>query len=314
MVTTEQQHIDKEIYEHFMTGEMKKTAIAVLYNISPRTVGRAIERHKKTLVTEEVKEEAPQQEENVLSSTGFQCLVSPNSFIQIFKMKDGVVVDQKNILKSNPLFNDTFEHIMQSGMSDESLQTAFDIASMDSILEVYTQGRVKADPSTGRVTYTNDEGMERDIPSELNDRIINMVKEGEKGISSLVKFTEHLMENPSRNSVMELYKFMENNCIGIDEDGYIIAYKGVNDRLYDCYSNTFDNSPGQNPTVDRNMVDDDARNECSYGLHVGAKEYATGFGTRTVLVRLNPKDVVACTADYGFQKMRCCSYHVIKEI
>jgi hypothetical protein len=53
-------------------------------------------------------------------------------------------------------------------------------------------------------------------------------------------------------------------------------------------------------------------------LHVCADEYLKGYanGTdaRTLVVEVNPADVVAVPYDYNFAKMRVCEYKVLSEI
>jgi hypothetical protein len=70
--------------------------------------------------------------------------------------------------------------------------------------------------------------------------------------------------------------------------------------------------------MDRSNVDDDSQRTCSSGLHVCADSYLDGFANsvnnRTVVVKVNPRDVVAVPYDYNFAKMRCCRYEVISEI
>ena len=70
---------------------------------------------------------------------------------------------------------------------------------------------------------------------------------------------------------------------------------------------------GSPVTMDRDQCDGDPNNTCSSGLHVGAPGYVKGFGGGGGNVYLatlvNPMNVVACPADYSYQKMRCCEYY-----
>jgi hypothetical protein len=71
-------------------------------------------------------------------------------------------------------------------------------------------------------------------------------------------------------------------------------------------------------TMDRSKVDDDPQHTCSSGLHVCADEYLKGYATgsdnRTLVVEVNPADVVAVPYDYNFSKMRVCRYKVLAQI
>jgi hypothetical protein len=79
----------------------------------------------------------------------------------------------------------------------------------------------------------------------------------------------------------------------------------------DCHSGTIDNHPGQAPSVPRNKVSDDPQTACHFGLHVGSLEYATSFGRRVVIVKVDPEHVVCVPYDCTSQKMRVCEYEVV---
>lgn len=127
-------------------------------------------------------------------------------------------------------------------------------------------------------------------------------------------FLRRTRKNPSRIAQEELLLFCAANSFMIDDEGFIIAFKGVRSDFKDQYSGTFDNSPGRVVEVERNAVDDRRHVTCSYGLHFGAREYADNFARRTVVVKVDPADVVSIPEDYGNQKGRCCRYEVIAEI
>jgi hypothetical protein len=131
----------------------------------------------------------------------------------------------------------------------------------------------------------------------------------------MVKFTENLLENPSRRAVTELYLFLEKGNLPITSDGHFLAYKKVRDDYLDVYSGTIDNSVGQVVEMERNRVDDDKNNTCSYGLHFCSKDYLQSFsGDRIVILKINPRDVVSIPTDYAFTKGRTCRYEVIGEV
>lgn len=146
----------------------------------------------------------------------------------------------------------------------------------------------------------------------LVDRILKMNEEG-LDILPVCRFLENLMQNPSANSVAETYKFMETNNLTITSDGHFLAYKYVEDDYMDCHSKTIRNMVGDKPMVLRNTVDDDWRKLCSSGLHVGSYEYAfDGPGRRRMIVKVNPRDVVAVSG--GEHKARVCLYEVVAEL
>lgn len=148
----------------------------------------------------------------------------------------------------------------------------------------------------------------------VSSRMIQMLQDGFP-IEPLVLFMENLMANPSHRAVKELYGFLEKNSLPITSDGYFLAYKKVRDDFKDCHSGTMDNSVGMVVEMERNRVDDKAENTCSVGLHFCSKEYLNHFGgARTVIVKINPADVVSIPVDYNNSKGRACRYEVIGEL
>jgi hypothetical protein len=94
-----------------------------------------------------------------------------------------------------------------------------------------------------------------------------------------------------------------------------LAYKKVSEDYKDVYSGTFDNSVGKVCEMERNQVDDDKDRTCSVGLHFCSQEYLNHFGgERTMILKINPRDVVSIPSDYHNSKGRCSRYEVIGEL
>lgn len=155
------------------------------------------------------------------------------------------------------------------------------------------------------------------IHNTLTDRMIQMHNEG-YDIAPLAMFLQNLMENPSYRAVNELYGFLEKSSLPITEDGHFIAYKRVRDNFKDMHSGTMDNSPGRVVKMPRNKVNEDKNKTCSAGLHFCSREYLPHYGarsgTKVVMVKINPKDVVSIPVDYNNAKGRCCKYEVVREL
>lgn len=153
-----------------------------------------------------------------------------------------------------------------------------------------------------------------ELHNSLTRRIIRMFQE-DFPIEPMVNFMENLMKNPSKTAVDELYGFLENNDLPITPDGYFLAYKKVRDDYKDCHTGTIDNSVGQRPKMDRNMVDDNRNNTCSKGYHFCSLDYLAHFGgERIMILKISPENVCAIPTDYSFSKGRCCEYEVIGEL
>jgi hypothetical protein len=153
------------------------------------------------------------------------------------------------------------------------------------------------------------------VKSSLSRRIITMAKEGFDA-KPLLAFLENLMENPSKRAVDELYDFLEASKLPITEDGHFLAYKSVRQDFTDHHTGTMDNSVGAVVEMPRNAVDEDKDRTCSAGLHFAAHNYAKGFGRggRMVVLKINPRDVVAIPSDYNNEKGRACRYEILEEV
>jgi hypothetical protein len=157
---------------------------------------------------------------------------------------------------------------------------------------------------------------EREMHGVLTNRLIEMYQDGFP-VEPLIAFMENLMQNPSKRAVEELYGFLEKGNLPLTPDGHFLAYKKVRQDFRDCHTGTMDNSVGQIVEMERNAVDDDQNRTCSAGLHFCSKEYLPHFGghdSRTVILKINPRDVVSIPTDYNNAKGRACRYEVIGEL
>lgn len=156
--------------------------------------------------------------------------------------------------------------------------------------------------------------MDREVQGLISSRILEMLRL-ELDVKPMVLFLENLMSNPSKRAVDELFGFLEACTLPITPDGHFLAYKRVRNDYTDVYSGSLDNSVGKVLEMPRNMVDEDKNNTCSYGLHFCSYDYLKSFsGARIVVLKINPKDVVAIPADYNNSKGRTCKYEVVDEI
>jgi len=155
------------------------------------------------------------------------------------------------------------------------------------------------------------------LDTTLTRRIIRLHQSGEP-INKMVAFLTNLMDNPSSSAVTELYDFLHFGDLPITEDGHFLAYKNLRQNYFDIYTNTIDNSVGETVSMQRNLVDDDRDSTCSHGLHFCSKSYLGSYrvvnGGKTVILKINPKNVVTIPSDYTNTKGRCCEYEVLADL
>ena len=166
------------------------------------------------------------------------------------------------------------------------------------------------------------------LPAPLARKVFSLIEQN-LPVTLLEKFWENLKKNPSYNSVRELYDFLSYKELPITEDGCFLAYRGLQKDFYSVRGNTSTkvlqgsvnsqgqiyNGVGEHIEVERNCVDDNRNNHCSFGVHAGSWQYASEWSQgKMVVVKINPKDVVSVPSDYNCQKLRCCAYTVVSEV
>lgn len=173
----------------------------------------------------------------------------------------------------------------------------------------------------GHVYFDGDEQQ-----GPLVAQIVRFLDEGHD-FMPLVNFMEKVAQNPTEHSREQLYSWLEKHDFTIDEDGDIIAYKGVTTdnegNLVSCthgpaiVDGTPVNGAVPNPVgaiveMARSKVNHDPSQGCSTGLHIANWRYASGFGRVTLKVKVNPRDVVSVPTESNWEKVRVCRYKVLE--
>lgn len=161
-------------------------------------------------------------------------------------------------------------------------------------------------------------------------------KETEDNWISLINFVEKLYSNQSDFVRNQFYGWLDyqtsHGKITLTRDGNLIAYKGIdvytakNGKRYPRsfhsghgfvngveYSNCqLPNNKGDVIEMPRDEVNADPNQGCHIGLHVGTWDYASEFGNgNTIIVEVDPADIVSVPNDCNFQKIRVAKYKVI---
>lgn len=215
--------------------------------------------------------------------------------------------EQYTITSDNP----SFQQVLDAINRQEDPARIAELFNQANAIARYLRGaavtgqEVVVDAANGELFFNGEQ-----IHNHVVDRILNFIEQ-KLPAQPLINFLGRLLKNPSKRSIDELYRFCEHKALPITPEGRLLAYKGVNDDYTDCHTRRFSNRPGTTNAMPRNNVDDDARQACSNGFHVGSLEYATGFGSKTVIVEVDPADVVSVPFDCDGQKMRVSKYRVV---
>lgn len=152
------------------------------------------------------------------------------------------------------------------------------------------------------------------IHGVIVDKILAMIAEG-LNAQPMINFLENLYQNPSDVAVNELYLFLVSAKLPITEDGHFLAYKKVNRNYTSCYDNKTPNIIGTELVMERFEVNSDRHQTCSNGYHFCSFDYLTSFGgERTLILKINPRDVVTIPSDYNNTKGRACRYLIEGEV
>lgn len=193
------------------------------------------------------------------------------------------------------------------------------LMSMVAVIEEYSTGQLVIN-GTG-VVYKG-----RPCEGVDVDRIMSFMRDG-LPYQPIANYMERMRKNPSARAIEKFYPFSEHRNMPITPEGFIIAYKGVQDDYYSVTGNLKTvvlqgivnekgqilNSIGATIEVERSSVDDNYDMGCSFGLHAGSLEYAVGFSRRVLLVMFDPADIIMVPSDCNCQKVRLCKYKVIGE-
>ena len=271
-----------EAYGLVKSGQWTRREIADYFNISTDTLRKIVKNFKAEEKAAEFEDEEQVQENNEPIITGHRPEIVWNASSKFISIIEGRVA-----YNATPSSHANFEEI-KANLVAGNLSKAVELINIKKAITKFVDGNVTIEG--GSLFY---QGIE--IRSGLVNRIIDSMEKGED-FKFYLPFLENLLENPSEKAVQRLFDFLVANDIEITEDGRFYAWKVVRKDYLDCYSGTFDNSPGKVVSMPRTRVNDDDTQTCSRGLHVCAKSYIRHFGSssdKVVKVKVHPRDVVS---------------------
>lgn len=230
------------------------------------------------------------------------------------------------IESSHPYFGKVVDLVIHQGSQD--IDTILSLMSPAARLRQIADGaevtlkhidknyKIVVDPDNSAVQFTVN-GYEFNIPNDLRFEILR-VADDNGDITPFSKFLGKLADNPDKDVHSQLFGFIQACGMTLAEDGDFLAYKRVRSDFKDIYSGTMDNSPGKVVEEERFYCEKDPNKTCAKGLHFAAWDYldsyASAVSNKTVLVKINPTDVVSIPNDYRDMKGRACKYLILREV
>lgn len=163
------------------------------------------------------------------------------------------------------------------------------------------------------------------VDDSISDAIVRYLDQDDADWAPLVLFLDKLYSNPDEYSRTQAYRWLSAHKFTIASDGDILGYKGVstNNMSINAGYAEVDGEPmnGQIPnlprsviSMPRSMVVNNPADGCNVGLHIGTWNYASSFGSKVLLVKFSPRDIVSVPTDCSDQKLRACRYMVYDEV
>lgn len=247
-------------------------------------------------------------------SANYYRIVSTDGRTSIAFMHEGAGM---SVDDTHPSFNEIREALL-----DEDYAEAHDLFDAAKALTKRFNKLTDRVSVRGNSLYFDNEVIEND----LTDKILNYYQSGED-FKPLVNFLEKLYVNNNSYVRSQLFRFIQDQNITILPNGDFIGHKGVlakGDGVFESRNSGHaivdgEDIHGRVPQkvgsvveMPRSEVTFDENTHCAAGLHVGTYDYASRWGDgSTLLVAVNPRDVVSVPADSYGDKLRTCRYRVL---
>ena len=231
-----------------------------------------------------------------------------------------LVVDNTTVQfkRDHPSFNEALElaraHKIAEAAAVFNVRNAAIDAFQKAITECGAEGVVHitgTTPSYVTISLNN-----RPLPDSYGSYIESILRDGQD-VTFFVKMLVLLAQNPVDAVKSSLGRWLAAKTVVLDQDGYIIGYKRVNNQLKSFYDGRTPHQVGAETSLAWVDVDTNENNTCSRGLHFCSHEYLPhyhGGQGRILVLKISPADLAALPPDYGTSKGRCVRYTVTSEI
>jgi hypothetical protein len=217
----------------------------------------------------------------------------------------------KVIGHTHPNFKRVVELLKNPKTTEEQIAPLLDIPAS---ISVFTGGQVSV--INGKLYFNGYE-----VKTSLAKKIMAFINAGDDTLAQpLMRFLENVQQNPDPRAGSDLYDWVEASGLPLTGDGMVLAWKAVGNDYLSIHSGKrgrLSHKIGEFVSEPREETDSNPDQTCSRGLHFCSAPYLSNYaggGSRIVVVKIHPKDVVAFPRDYGLQKGRACAYQVVGEV
>lgn len=129
----------------------------------------------------------------------------------------------------------------------------------------------------------------------------------------VARFATNCLANPSSRVHGEIESLLASENLPITEDGCFLAYKLVTVDNLDADHGIFDCSIGKTVEYPREKISRHAKKGPERGLSAGGRAYTnSGFVGKTVVVKINPADVIGVYM-HPYREAVVCRFSVVKD-
>jgi hypothetical protein len=231
-----------------------------------------------------------------------------------------IVKDKKHLTVSKDHTNfEAIKKVLETGEYDKLDALVTNTATLINAIGT-VRDKVRVFVKNNKVMWKDARGKEAELVGTLVDRIRDVITKPQSKImaESLMALMDNLTRNKHKDIREELWDWLKsgNARTPITRDGCFLAFKSVRSDYFDHHSGKFNNSPGNRVSMPEDEVNTNRDETCSRGLHFCSYDYLNMYGGsgRTIIVKVNPRHVMAIPRDYGFQKGRASEYLVVGDM
>jgi len=230
-----------------------------------------------------------------------------------------VIVDftPKAIAASHPNYERIKQLAADPHTTEDDLKPLLDIPET---IKTFTSGAVYV--KNGKLYLDHGDGRGgAEVRTSLGAKIMEFIRAGDDALAEPLKiFLQNVSENPDPRVQADLFDWLQSAKLPITGDGYVLAWKAVRDDYRSIHSPSdtrFDHRVGNRVEQPRDECDANPDRTCSQGLHFCAASYLSNYasgGSRIVVVKIHPRDIVSFPSDYHLRKGRACGYDIVGEV
>lgn len=131
----------------------------------------------------------------------------------------------------------------------------------------------------------------------------------------LAAYISNRAKNPSERAKLDLDAFLKAEELPITNDGCFLALKLFTNDWIDSDTGDYIGAPGKSISFPREKIDRKLKRGAEKGFSAGSKyyvDYNSTFVGKTVIVKINPADVIG-TYTTPVREAICCKYTIVKE-